>query len=360
MKNPHSILVFSTLHLRTGGIESHLQEFCLQMTNSGLTVDLVILNSSMLPETEAFFRQICRNVYLGDYGYSPKRIAWLLYLSVKLRTRHYEALYTNGQGSSVMLFASLMNSSGSWVHHHHMAGDKGDQATWTNGYQKALRKADKIIACSFRNAYDLNLALGRDIDVVACFSRKVEPHPGLFKRSPKLRFGYYGRLIPQKGIDLICEFSKDKDLSEIEFHLWGEGVSYPNSFFLKFPNVQYHGAFFGLNALSQVIGSLDASLLLSTHPEGLPISLLEAMSAGLPWLATDRGGITDIVCDASSTRVIPSGSTYLQFKNAILSLATDLNNGRIIKNPQIELYKQKFSSAVLVSQWNEVFSFNEN
>jgi glycosyltransferase involved in cell wall biosynthesis len=360
MKFSPSILVFSTLHLPTGGIESHLQEFCLQMTNSGVSIDLVILNSEMLPETEAFYRKVCRKVFIASFGNSHKRLLWMTWLGIKLRTRGYDALYTNGQGSSILFFASLVNCSGNWVHHHHTAGDKSDQATWNQWYRKALKKADKVIACSVRNANSINGALNRKIYVITCFSRKVEPYAPLFKESKKLRFGYFGRLIPEKGIDLLCEFSKDEDFNEIEFHLWGEGKLYPGSYFSKFPNVHYHGSFWGPVALSKVIGSLDASLLLSTHPEGLPISLLEAMSAGLPWLATDRGGIPDIQCDPVSTKVIPHESTYLQFKNAVLSFAADLRTKPKSKKNQVELYTSKFSSAILVSEWKQVLGLHDS
>lgn len=97
-------------------------------------------------------------------------------------------------------------------------------------------------------------------------------------------------------------------------------------------------------------------MLLSTHPEGLPISLLEAMSAGLPWLATDRGGITDIAIDPLSTRVIPANSTYEQFKSAVVAFANDLRLNKVSRAAQEDLYNKKFSAKALVQRWNEALS----
>ena len=127
-----------------------------------------------------------------------------------------------------------------------------------------------------------------------------------------------------------------------------------NHFLRAYPNLHYHGPFSGEKELDQVILSLDAFLLLSTNPEGLPISLLEVMSAGLPWLATDRGGIPDIACDTLSTRVIPSSSGYGEYKKAILALAHDLQSSKISRSVQKAFYLNKYAPQVLIRQWREI------
>jgi glycosyltransferase involved in cell wall biosynthesis len=352
MQKAPSIIVFSTQYMPTGGIESHLKEFCYRMKSSGVDIDLVILNSKMLPETEEFFKKNCRRVFLCKRGRSLDRIIWLLFNGIRISGHFYDALYTNGQGESINLFSKLVRHRHTWVHHHHTAGDADDQTTWGNEYKKVLELADTIIACSCVNARNMELRLNRRVKNIPCFSRDAS---GIIpEKKDRLKFGYYGRLIREKGIDILCSLGNDEDLKEVEIHIWGEGADYAPDFFLGHPNVHYHGAFFGDAELSRIIGQLDAYLLISTHPEGLPISLLEVMSAGLPWLATDRGGIPDIACDPLSTRVIPASSNYRDVKNAVLNLAADINNGRINNNLQKDLYLKKFSALVLVKRWHEV------
>ncbi|OUJ71200.1 glycosyltransferase family 4 protein [Hymenobacter crusticola] len=349
MSQPVSIVVFATQYMPTGGIESHLREFCFHLAESGVAIDLVIANSVMPPEAEAFFRRICRRVYLGGNGRSNRRIYWLAWIAAKLGVRSYDALYTNGQGNSIGFFAKLLPRRGRWVHHHHTAGDADDRATWSNGYQQALRATDTVIACSRRNAVDIQAALGRPVQSIPCFSRQLLASAP--KRGEKLRFGYYGRLIPEKGIDVLCRLSQDQALQHIEFHIWGDGEVYPPSFFEHYPRLCYHGAFAGRSELQKVLTNLDAYLLLSTNPEGLPIALLEVMSAGLPWLATDRGGVPDIACDPLATRVIPTASSYEEMKAAIAGLAEDIQQGKVSSDTQKALYAEMFSSPVLVTRW---------
>ncbi|WMJ73265.1 glycosyltransferase family 4 protein [Cytophagaceae bacterium ABcell3] len=352
------VLVFTTQIMETGGIESHLNEFCLHFSKAGSSIDLVVLNSCMSLETESFLRKRCRKVYVCKIGKSHLRIAWLFLLGLRLFFNKYNALYTNGQGSSIELIASMIRRS-VWVHHHHTSGDEADQNTWSSSYKRSLLRADTVVACSKINATDITLALARNVKVVTCFSRKViVEKPLVTKSSNIVRFGYYGRLIPEKGISTLCQLSLEPELENTEFHIWGAGPAYPPSYFLNYPSVGYHGSFYGLEGLQTVVSSIDAFLLLSVHPEGLPICLLEAMSAGLPWLATNKGGISDIAFDPMATRVVDATADYQELKEYVVDFANDIRAGKMNKQSQVNMYDLHFSSDALVKQWKQVLTLS--
>ena len=59
-----------------------------------------------------------------------------------------------------------------------------------------------------------------------------------------------------------------------------------------------------LSELARWLGAADL-FVLSSHNEGMPLSLIEAMAAGCPVVATAVGGITDVVTDDRAGRLVP-------------------------------------------------------
>ena len=81
--------------------------------------------------------------------------------------------------------------------------------------------------------------------------------------------------------------------------------------------------------LPQVYEALDVAVL-SSRNEGTPVSLIEAMAAGRPVIATDVGGVRDVV-ESGAGIVVPSGDVTA-FAEALVALAAESvpagNHGR--------------------------------
>lgn len=345
------ILIYATQMLGTGGIESHIKEFCAALAAKGHSIDLVCPRFELTPTDELELRRRCQQIILFRRGKSNFRIIWLFLALASLRLKKYDVIYSNGQGRTLALIKYVATGKTMWVHHHHTAGDAEDQASWPAAYWKVMSTADVVVACSKRNATDISLALDRDIQTVPCFSRDLGISANRLPSKAPLRFGYFGRLIPTKGIDLLAKLSTDPDLKDVSFHLWGEGLDYDNIFFDRFPNLHYHGRFNSQDELSNVLMSIDACVLLSTHREGLPISLLEAMSAGIPWVATDRGGIPDIEIDSHSTRIIPATLNYPDVVIALRALTNDILSEKTSSQLIVDFYQQHFSRVATTDKW---------
>src|SRR6185503_15100133 len=58
--------------------------------------------------------------------------------------------------------------------------------------------------------------------------------------------------------------------------------------------------------LPTIYGASDVFAITSAN-EGTPVALIEAMAAGVPGVATDVGGVRDVILDPSMGVVVPSG-----------------------------------------------------
>jgi glycosyltransferase involved in cell wall biosynthesis len=348
------IIIFAPQLMQTGGMESHILSFCEKMAADGFIIDLVVPHFKMNDAEVITLTKFCNRLYINkDKLSSSGYLLWLIFLGLRLSLSKYQCLYTNGQGNSIGLISKIIRSRQVWVHHHHSSGDPLDQQAWTAKYRESMKVADVIIACSTRNSNDMSQALNRNIETIPCFSRKI--HKVKANKNNKIRLGYYGRLIPEKGIEILAKLSDDIAFKEIEFHVWGEGY-YTEEYFEKFKNFTYHGSFYSIEALEEVINYLDAFLLISSHREGLPICLLEAMGAGLPWIASDQGGISDILCDPYATRLIIGDLNYEKVKLTILDFIIDYKNDLVSAENQVNYYDKNFSSNTLVKRWGYLIS----
>jgi glycosyltransferase involved in cell wall biosynthesis len=115
---------------------------------------------------------------------------------------------------------------------------------------------------------------------------------------PRVRFGTIGRLVPAKGHSVLIEaFSRAAArIPSAELVIYGYG-SLERDLAAQIARLGLTGrvSLAGRTAdPAAALQSLDV-FVLSSVTEGLPLVILEAMAAGLPILATDVGGVAEIV-----------------------------------------------------------------
>lgn len=95
---------------------------------------------------------------------------------------------------------------------------------------------------------------------------------------------------------------------------------------------------------------IDAEIfILSSNFEGMPNALLEAMSLGLPCIATKVSGAVDLIEDGKNGVLISVGDEQ-SLANEICKLLADKNRRNIIGKEASKLF-DKLSPNVIIEQW---------
>jgi glycosyltransferase involved in cell wall biosynthesis len=137
--------------------------------------------------------------------------------------------------------------------------------------------------------------------------------------------GFVGRLSPEKGPDVFIKTASivRKTLKNCHFVLVGEG---PMREKLKEDidnlGLNNHVHMVGLqDDMPQVYASLDL-MVATSHSEAMPLAIIEAMASGLPVIATNVGGVIDIV-EVGHTGFLNKLDDLNGIANNIIALMSD-------------------------------------
>ncbi|MBA4143801.1 MAG: glycosyltransferase [Nitrosospira sp.] len=168
--------------------------------------------------------------------------------------------------------------------------------------------------------------------------------------------GFVGRLSPEKGPDVFVHIAGmvHKKLKDCHFVLIGEGTMRKKlesdidnlglSRYVHLAGVQ--------NDMPKVYASLD--LLVSTsYSEAMPLAIIEAMASGLPVVATNVGGIIDIV-EAGRTGLLNNVADPKGMANDTVTLMSDMTTRNMMGKAARKRAKEKFELSESVNQTSEL------
>jgi glycosyltransferase involved in cell wall biosynthesis len=94
--------------------------------------------------------------------------------------------------------------------------------------------------------------------------------------------------------------------------------------------------------------------VLSTHFEALPISILEAMRAGLPVIATDVGGISESVRH-NETGLLAGHGDVASLRDALARLIADPTMRVALGDAGQRLWRAQFTASTMAARTVEVY-----
>jgi glycosyltransferase involved in cell wall biosynthesis len=173
-----------------------------------------------------------------------------------------------------------------------------------------------------------------------------------------LVIGTVGRLEPRKGYRYLLESAVQvsKTYPQVKFLLVGDGELRDELEDLaKKLEITSKIIFAGLaQDVSSILSLLDIFVLPSLD-EGLGIVILEAMAAGLPVIATDVGGIPEIVRDGETGLLVEPGNPSV-LTSAITRLLGDKEYALTLGEAG-KKYAGQFSSKVMVEKIEEIYDY---
>lgn len=132
------------------------------------------------------------------------------------------------------------------------------------------------------------------------------------------------RLVPIKGVDVAIRAARE--CTDIDLVIAGDGPERADLEKLSAGRTRFLGEV-AHDAKYDLLGAADVLLcpsrtLASGRAEGVPTSILEAMSYGLPIIATESGGIADVLQHERQGLLINADDTHA-LASAMQRLATD-------------------------------------
>lgn len=190
------------------------------------------------------------------------------------------------------------------------------------------------------------------------------PKPHTLSPKPQKAILYLGRLDKDKGLTTLLEAvsnfqfsifidSKNRRLRTFQLLIVGDGP--------EFDHLNNQSKELGLTDVVEFVGqvpyeetpkyyqSTDVFVLPSEALEGLPMSVVEAMAAGLPVVASKVGGIPEAITDGETGLLVEPGNVQ-ELSDALLRLLTDDESRSKMGQRAQEVAREKFSQEKMVDE----------
>jgi len=302
----------------TGGGKSHLLTLLPELRKAGCDASLIVFSSGLLlSEAKA------AGIPTSCLGVS-RMMSWKLFrnLYLLLRSQQPDIVHTHGGRANLYgrLAARLagIKCVATTVHSY---SDLDYVKAWHNTWFSLVDKLTWFLTNRFvAVSYDLERSLRRrgvkemQVSVVP---NGIVPWEGSkidVRREFALSAGpivcAVGRFVPVKRFDLLLQaFVRVlAEFPETTLLLIGEGpLLWQLKNLVKTLGVENRVVFTGYRADARMLLSNSDLFVMSSDMEGLPVVLLEALSAGVPVVATAVGGIPEVVRHGDTALLTPRG-----------------------------------------------------
>ena len=168
---------------------------------------------------------------------------------------------------------------------------------------------------------------------------------------------FVGRLQPIKNLPLLLNAVRIARESIPDLKLWIVGDGSERAALEKLAaelHISEMVTFWGQQLDVAPFFTAADTFIMSSISEGLPLSLLQAMSAGLPAIVPDVGGMSEVVRLANAGYVVPAADPDAMAE-AILKMAqSDAERSQFSKNAELE-FQSRFSLQSMTNAYMQLY-----
>jgi len=177
-------------------------------------------------------------------------------------------------------------------------------------------------------------------------------------KDDQLNIIYIGRLDKDKGLEEIVKSLRNID-NKINFQFQIAGAGPDLEWFISRCNEEIENKFTYVGVLDHLqkksFYKKSNIFLLPSYFEGLPNSLLEAMSYGVVPIVTPVGSIPEVVCDGENGFLVPV-SDYKSISDIITKLYNDRRLLDMVGNSACTSIMNKYSLQKYILNLNKIYS----
>jgi glycosyltransferase involved in cell wall biosynthesis len=343
-----------------GGIQIHLSAVARVLADAGHEVLLLSFGNAGSGANNAAVEALrshraIRVEFVGAGG----AVATLLAVRRVLKQFGPEIYFACGTGWNLFAGAILCRVP-MLVFHEVMSGESygwRDSRNLVRRFFHRVVAQAQPVADNFARSFDWK----HPIEVLPAFAQALEGRVAVSKHTVPLgaaKAAIFGRLVPHKRVAwLVTQWPRLK-AGLRELHIHGTGPEEPIIRDLIAKHrlggaVFLHGAYPSGGAYAELLSHYDVTLLPTVGAEGAPLVLLESMACGVPFVATDAGGIRDY---DNPDCIVTSVGDSEDFLNGVETLANRLAHGEIDQHRLQTFYDSHFSQEALAPRWKAFFN----
>jgi glycosyltransferase involved in cell wall biosynthesis len=332
-----------------GGLEGHFLDLGRLLVENGAEVTFAtrVANPTVLNMPvwrEAPFQVLTTPFINGGGRFSTAwaMTAWPFHLS-----RSYDVLYTCDWTWFVGFLAQFLKPDG------YVFGGRGGEAVRTRPYPPGMKLFDGLIVETDFQAQGYELKL--PIRSIPHLAKVASPPRRRVRHVDQLHVIYIGRLTQPKGVFDLLDLWPGLAIQPARLDYYGTGSEenlLRETVYARglSNNVEVHGPYHGETEMAAILETADLVVLLSDE-EGFPLSLLESMAFGVPFVATDVGAVHVMADRNPDVFVVKRDKQAI--KATIEEMARRIRNGEVRGDRLQEYHRQRFSREKVAGRWLE-------